>query len=232
MSKLSNLKSDLHKLSDPKKSQILQGFFKTGKGEYGEGDVFLGVTVPQSRAIAKKYQCLSFEEIKELLKSKFHEERLTALLILVHIYQKNPDKKLIDFYLAHTKHINNWDLVDLTAPKILGNYLLNENREILYKLARSGSLWEKRIAIISTLAFIVNSQFKDTIKLSEILLTEKHDLMHKAVGWMLREMGKRDKAVLEAFLKKHYKQMPRTALRYAIEKFPEEVRQKYLQGKI
>jgi len=232
MGKLQSLKLDLRKHSSPEKAKLLQGFFKTGKGQYGEGDIFLGVKVPECRAIAKKHSDLSLNELAELLKSKIHEERLTALLLLVHNYQKNPNKKIVDFYLANTQFINNWDLVDLTAPRILGDYLLDKPKNILYKLARSDSIWEKRIAIISTLAFIINNQFEDAIKLSEILLTEKHDLLHKAVGWTLREIGKKNPQVLETFLIPNYKKMPRTMLRYAIEKFPEEKRQAYLKGNL
>ncbi|MBU0466233.1 MAG: DNA alkylation repair protein [Nanoarchaeota archaeon] len=230
MSNLTQLKADLRKLSDPQKAKLLQGFFKTGKGQYGEGDIFLGVKVPESRAVAKKYHDLSFEDIKTLLQSKIHEERLTALLLLVHLYQKNPDKKFVDFYLSNTKHINNWDLVDLTAHKIVGHYLENKPRDILYKLARSKILWERRISIISTFHFIRDRDFKDALALADILLNDEHDLMHKAVGWVLREIGKKDLKVEEGFLRKHYKKMPRTMLRYSIEKFPEDVRKKYLKG--
>jgi len=230
MSNLTQLKADLRKLSDPQKAKLLQGFFKTGKGQYGEGDIFLGVKVPESRTVAKKYHDLSFEDIKTLLQSKIHEERLTALLLLVHLYQKNPDKKFVDFYLSNTKHINNWDLVDLTAHKIVGHYLENKPRDILYKLARSKILWERRISIISTFHFIRDRDFKDALALADILLNDEHDLMHKAVGWVLREIGKKDLKVEEGFLRKHYKKMPRTMLRYSIEKFPEDVRKKYLKG--
>lgn len=233
MSQLSNLKSDLRLLARSERAEVSQRFFKTGKGQYGEGDVFIGLTVPDTRKIAKKYQDISLKDIKVLLQSKIHEERLCALLILVHLYQTtNKKNEIVDYYLSHTKYTNNWDLVDLTADKILGNYLLDKDRKILYKLARSPSLWEKRISIVATYHLIKNNQFEDTLKISEILLKDKHDLMHKAVGWMLREVGNRDLIVLEKFLKKHYKQMPRTMLRYTIEKFSEEKRQMYLRGKI
>jgi 3-methyladenine DNA glycosylase AlkD len=228
---LTNLKQDLKKLANPEKIPIYQNFFKTGKGEYGEGDIFIGATVPQSRSVAKKYSNLSLEEISQLLNSKIHEERLVALLILVHNYQKNPDK-IFKFYLKNTRKINNWDLVDLSAHKIIGAHLENKDRSLLYKLARSSSLWEKRISIIATAHFIKDNQFEDTLAISKIILHDTHDLIQKAVGWMLREVGKRDIPTLETFLKKNYKTMPRTTLRYAIEKFPEEVRQKYLKGKI
>ncbi|MBU0760694.1 MAG: DNA alkylation repair protein [Nanoarchaeota archaeon] len=232
MSNLSQLKSDLNNLANPDQAKILQGFFKTGKGQYGEGDIFLGVKVPQTRQIAKKYSDLPLNEISQLLNSKLHEERLAALLILVNNFQKNPSKELFDFYLANTKNINNWDLVDLTAHKIVGAYLEDKPREILYKLARSSSLWERRIAIISTFHFIRDNDFKDSLALAEILLNDSHDLMHKAVGWMLREIGKRDQSLLENFLKKHYKKMPRTMLRYAIERFEEGKRKNYLNGNV
>lgn len=232
MSNLKKLKSDLHSLGSPEKAKLLQGFFKTGKGEYGEGDSFLGVKVPECRAIAKKYNDLPLKEISELLKSKIHEERLTALLILLHRFQKNPSKEIYDFYLSNTKYVNNWDLVDLTAHKIVGAFLVEKPRDILYKLASSSSLWERRISMVSTFAFLPEKDFKDSLALAEILLQDKHDLMHKAVGWVLREIGKKDLDVLKKFLKKHYKQMPRTALRYSIEKFPEAERKKYLRGEI
>jgi len=232
MSNLSQLKSDLHNLANPTQAKHLQRFFKTGPGQYGEGDVFLGIKVPQTRQIAKKYSELPLNEISALLNSKIHEERLTALLILVSNFQKNPTKEIFDFYLSQTKNINNWDLVDLTAHKIVGAFLEDKPREILYKLVRSSSLWERRIAIISTFHFIHDNDFKDSLALAKILLNDPHDLMHKAVGWMLREIGKCDQPVLESFLKKHYKSMPRTMLRYSIEKFPEDSRQRYLKGEI
>jgi 3-methyladenine DNA glycosylase AlkD len=231
MQQLQKLRSELKKLSDPEKAKLLQGFFKTGPGQYGEGDVFLGITVPQSRAIAKKHSSLTFPEIGELLKSRIHEERLIALLLLVHLYNTTENKeKIYNFYLKNTKYVNNWDLVDLTAHKIVGRHLENSDRKILYILAKSKSLWEKRISIISTFWFHKQNDFNDSLKLAEIHLHDTHDLMHKAVGWVLREIGKKDLGVLEKFLKKHYKQMPRTALRYSIEKFPEAKRQKYLKG--
>lgn len=232
--KLQDLKADIQKLKNPDKAQLLQRFFKTGKGDYGEGDIFLGIMVPQSRKIAQKYCELSLSDIDILLKSKFHEERLIALLILVDRFKKG-DKtvqlKIFDFYLKSTKYINNWDLVDLTAPQI-GQYLLEKDRPILKRLATSKNLWEKRIAIMFTAAFIRQNRFGETLEISEILLADPHDLIHKAVGWMLREIGKKDQKTEEAFLKKHYHKMPRTMLRYAIERFPEKQRQKYLLGKI
>ncbi|MEI6849464.1 MAG: DNA alkylation repair protein [archaeon] len=231
---LQQLKLDLSKLGSKSKAKLLSGFFKTGKGEYGEGDIFIGVTVPNTRKIAIKYKDLSLKDIEYLLSSKIHEERLCALLILVHLYEKHSEKReeIFNFYLKNTKYVNNWDLVDLSSHHIIGDYLLNKNRSELYRLANSNNLWEKRIAVISTFNFIRNKDFSDSIKLSELLLQEKHDLMHKAVGWMLREIGKRDINVLKSFLAKHYKIMPRTMLRYSIEKFPESERKKYLKGEI
>ena len=230
---LENIKSDTNKLKNPEKAKLLAGFFKTGKGEYGEGDKFLGLMVPQQRSVAKKYRDLKLSDVQSLLKSKFHEYRLIGLLILVHQYEKTDDDKvrtkIVSFYLKNTDYINNWDLVDLTAPKILGHWSLNHDRKILYKLAKSESLWERRISILATFTFIKNNQFDDVLKLSALLLTDSHDLIHKAVGWMLREIGKRNQSIEENFLKKHYKTMPRTMLRYAIEKFPEKKRQFYLK---
>ena len=229
---MESLTMALQRRANPEKSKDYQRFFKTGKGEYGEGDIFLGLTVPETRAIAKQFSHLSLNQMLPNLKSKFHEERLAALLILVNNYQKTSSEEIVKFYLQNTKYINNWDLVDLTADKILGNYLLNEDKLILYQLAKSQNLWERRISIISTFAFIKNNQFDDTLKIAKMLIQDKHDLIHKAVGWMLREIGKRNQEVLENFLKQNYKMMPRTSLRYAIEKFPESKRQEYLKGEI
>jgi len=193
--------------------------------------MFLGIKVPEQRKVAKKYKDLSLKDTESLLKSNIHEHRLIALLMLIQHYQKaNPElkKKIFNIYLKNTQHINNWDLVDLSAPNIVGDFLLTKNRKILYKLAKSKRLWERRIAILATFTFIKNNDLKDTLKISEILLKDKHDLIHKSVGWMLREVGKKNQGILEDFLKKHYKTMPRTMLRYAIEKFPEPKRQAYL----
>lgn len=228
---LSKLKKDLQSLANPEKAKILQGFFKTGKGEYGEGDVFLGVIVPEQRRIAKKYD-LELEEIQELLNSEIHEHRLVGLFILINSYKKaddNEGKKIFKFYLDNAKKINNWDLVDLSAPNIVGNWLLDKDKKIIYNLAKSDNLWEKRIAIISTFTFIKNNNFQETIKISEMLLKDKHDLIHKAVGWMLREIGKKDEQELLKFLNKHYKEMPRTMLRYSIEKLNEDERKKWMK---
>lgn len=233
MTELDGLKKYLRKFATKKRAKALQWFFKTGKGEYGEGDIFLGVQVGACRATAQKYKQLALLDIASLLKSKIHEERLVALLILVNKFQAGTDKekkKIFDFYLKNTKYINNWDLVDLSAGKIVGQYLISKPKTILYKLARSKNIWEKRISIIATSQFIANNKFSDTLKISKILLKDQHDLIHKAVGWMLREVGKRSLRDQEKFLRKHYKKMPRTMLRYAIEKFPEKKRQAYLKN--
>jgi len=222
-----NVRNDLRNISDFSRVDILQRFFKTKKGEYGEGDIFLGIFVPNIRKIAKKYSNLYIEDIKELLYSKIHEERLCALLILVNQFEKGNEAKkakVFNFYIKNVCQANNWDLVDLSAPKIVGMYLLNRKKEILYKFTESKNLWKKRVSVISTFAFIKEGEFKDTLKISKILLKDEHDLIQKAVGWMLREVGKRDFLVLENFLKKNHKDMSRTTLRYSIEKFPESKR--------
>lgn len=262
MNELLLLKKELAIIADPKKAKLLQSFFKTGKGEYGEGDVFLGIMVPQSRELAKKYSDLNIKELRELIKSKYHEERLIAIFILTSKYQATNHKKIVlHCYLKNMKYINNWDLIDLSAPKIVGDYLYNHNlpsdehslylmlkdidkqkadifrsggksvgvSDILMTLATSGNIWKRRIAVLATFQFIKYNRFDESLKLAEILLTDKHDLMHKAVGWMLREMGKRDFKVENAFLKKYYKQMPRTMLRYAIERFPKKLRLSFLK---
>lgn len=235
MSDLSEIKKELNSLGNPRQAKILQRFFKTGKGEYGEGDVFLGIKVGPQRTMAKKYATvLSISETEKLLHSKIHEYRLVALLILMEKYKKADDagkKKIFNFYLANTKHINNWDLVDLSAANIVGDYLMgiSSRRNILYKLAKSKDLWERRISIISTNAFIKSNSFEDTLKISETLMQDKHDLIHKAVGWMLREVGKRDQPAEEKFLKRHYKTMSRTMLRYAIERFNDKKRKFYMK---
>jgi len=232
---LQHVNKEIEKYSNKEKAKLLQGFFKTGKGEYGEGAVFLGITVPKQRQIAERFKDIGLNEIQELLNSQIHEKRLIALLILVERFKKSDEKgkkEIFEFYLNNTKRINNWDLVDLSAPNIVGAFLLDKNRDTLHKLAISENLWEKRISIISTFAFIRNNEVEDTLNISKSLLRDKHDLIHKAVGWALREVGKKNQEALEDFLRKHYKIMPRTMLRYSIEKFPEEKRQKYIKGKI
>jgi len=224
----------LNKKANQEKAKIFSRFFKTGKGEYGEGDKFLGITVPEQRKIAKKfYKGISLEEIKTLLISKIHEYRLTTLFTLILKYKKagvKIRKEYFDFYLKHTKYINNWDLVDVTCRDIVGEYLLDKDRTILYRLAESKDLWKRRIAIISTYAFIRKNQFLDTLRVAEILIQDKHDLIQKAVGWMLREVGKRDLKTEEEFLQKYCRKIGRTTLRYAIEKFPEKKRKFYLNN--
>jgi len=228
-----SVQSDLQKLGNKEKAKFLAHYFKTGKGEYGEGDVFIGLTVPQVRAIAKKYRELPLKDVEELLHNRIHEYRLTALIIFTEKYRRAANKKeLVDVYLKNTKYINNWDLVDLSAHKIVGTYLLDKPRSILYKLATSKNIWERRIAVISTFAFLRKNDISDSLVLAEILLHDTHDLMQKAVGWMLREVGKRDEKTLVDFLAYHYKMMPRTMLRYAIEKFDKNKRLAYLLGKM
>jgi 3-methyladenine DNA glycosylase AlkD len=231
---LTEIRKEIRSKADPQKAKVLQGFFKTGKGEYGEGDIFLGLVVPESRKIASMFKEMSLNDIEVLLQSKIHEERLIALLILVQKFEKEEksQKDIYNFYLNSTKYINNWDLVDLSAEKIIGPYLLNRSKSVLYKLAKSKNIWERRISVLTTFHFIKNNNFDDTLKVAAILIKDNHDLIHKAVGWMLREVGKRDLNVEEEFLKLNYKKMPRTILRYAIEKFPENKRKAYLSGKI
>jgi len=238
MSTANSVVKALKKFGTPERAKASAWFFKTEKGQYGYGDVFIGVTVPEQRKVAERFAELPLLEIQKLLNNKIHECRLTALIILVNQY-KNADptaqagKKHQDaitrFYLLNSKKINNWDLVDSSASYILGQNLLNKNNAVLYKLAKSKNLWERRIAIISTFANIRAGRYADTLKISEILLDDSHDLIHKAAGWALREVGKKSLATEEQFLKKHKARMPRTMLRYAIEKFPEAKRKGYLK---
>ncbi|MEK6945908.1 MAG: DNA alkylation repair protein [Nanoarchaeota archaeon] len=232
---LDELIKEINSKADKKQAENLQRFFKTGPGEYGEGDIFLGIKVPVQRQIVKKYVGLNLLKVQELLSSKMHEHRLIALLILVEKFKKGNEIErgnIFNLYLKNTKYINNWDLVDLSSHKIVGEFLVDKKRDILYKLASSDDLWEKRIAMISTFAYIKNEEFDDAIRIAEILLKDKHDLINKAVGWVLREVGKKNQKILEDFLKKHYDLISRTTLRYAIEKLDEELRKKYLKGKI
>jgi 3-methyladenine DNA glycosylase AlkD len=229
------IQSRLQELANEKAAEIARRFFKTGPGEYGEGDRFLGIRVPVLRKLVKEFQTITVEQAALLLKSPIHEERLLALFFLIHIYRsgKTPVKKQIyTVYLNNTGFINNWDLVDASAEHIVGNFLLNRGKGPLFKLAGSDDLWERRISIIATFCFIKNGQYAETLKIAKMLLNDRKDLIHKAAGWMLREVGKRNLPAEEAFLKAHYKQMPRTMLRYAIEKFPEWKRQRYLKGRI
>ncbi|NEQ51872.1 MAG: DNA alkylation repair protein [Leptolyngbya sp. SIO3F4] len=223
----------LRQLADPAIAEHSKRFFKTGEGEYGEGDRFLGIRVPVLREQAKKYKTVSLVEIQSLLESIFHEERFCALLLLVQKFKKaNESEKseIYRFYLNNTRYINNWDLVDTSAHHIVGPYLDAKDKQPLYELAKSNSLWDRRIAIMATFHFIRNKHFDEALGISHQLITDEQELIHKAVGWMLREIGKRDLAVEKMFLNAHYKKMPRTMLRYAIEKFPVEERQQYLEG--
>ncbi len=228
---LKEFKSDLQKLGDREKAKFLAGFFKTGKGQYAEGDKMLGISVPDQRKVAKKYKDLDLGSLQILLNDKIHEYRLTALFILVDQYEKSKDikkKEIFDFFIKNTKNVNNWDLVDSSAPKIVGAYLLDKERVILYKLAVSENLWERRIAMLACYAFIRNEDFDDGLAIADVLVDDNHDLIHKAVGWMLREIGNKNQKVEESFLKKHYKTMPRTMLRYAIEKFDKKKKDFYM----
>ncbi len=233
--KLNRIQKQVRTLGNPEIAEHSQRFFKTGLGDYGEGDKFLGIRVPVLRKQAKQLKDVPFEVASQLLSSEYHEERLLCLLILVLQFSKGTTKQqqiIYRFYLKHTQFVNNWDLVDTSAEYIVGAYLLTRNRKPLYRLARSEMLWERRIAIMSTYHYIKKSEFDDTMKLAEILRQDQEDLIHKAVGWMLREVGKRQLDLEEKFLKRYYQQLPRTMLRYAIEKFPQEKRLAYLSGAI
>lgn len=228
------LKQDLENCINPEKAAFFPRFFKTGKGQYGEGDIFWGITVPNVRSVVKNHEkSISLEDVQSLINDPIHEVRLTAIFILVNKFTKTKDenvkKEIYEFYLDNTRGVNNWDLVDGSAAQIVGGYLFDKDRSKIYELVKSNSLWEQRIAMIATFYFIRRNQFEDTFQIAEILLHHPHDLIHKAVGWMLREVGNRDLEQLETFLNQHYATMPRTMLRYAIEKFPERVRQAYLK---
>jgi 3-methyladenine DNA glycosylase AlkD len=233
--KATTAQQKLRSLANPEVAAILARFFKTGPGQYGEGDRFIGVKVPVTRSVAREFKTLPLAEVGFLLHSDIHEERLLALIILVGQFEKGDAaarKATYDLYLANTRHINNWDLVDLSAPQIVGGYLENRSRKPLDRLVKSASLWERRISIVATHWFIRRGSFADTIRMAEKMLGDKEDLIHKAAGWMLREVGKRDEAVLEDFLRKYCRVMPRTMLRYAIERFPEKKRQAFLSGEL
>lgn len=225
----------LRKLGNKRRAAISQRFFKTGPGEYGEGDIFLGITVPELRKLAKEYQAIALAEVAQILRSTIHEERLLALLILIRAYARGDARfkeKIYNLYLKNTRYINNWDLVDTSAEHIVGAFLMDKGKKPLYALVQSSDLWERRIAIMATFHFIKGGQFTETLKIARMLLSDKEDLIHKAVGWMLREVGKRLLQAEEQFLKAHYKKMPRTMLRYAIERFPEAKRQRYLKSQV
>jgi 3-methyladenine DNA glycosylase AlkD len=232
---LQDIRRELRSLGDREKSQTLQRFFKTGPGEYGEGDVFLGVRVPQLRKLARVYKDLPERALTGLLSSRYHEERHVALLILVRAFaggDESSRKRIYDLYVTHIEFINNWDLVDTSAEHIVGAYLAQRSRRPLYELARSPIVWRRRIAIMATFHYVKRYEFADTIKIARLLLDDHEDLIHKAAGWMLREVGKRDLSAEEKFLRDHYREMPRIMLRYAIERFPEPRRQAYLKGTI
>ncbi|MBU1215474.1 MAG: DNA alkylation repair protein [Gammaproteobacteria bacterium] len=232
MNQAKEISARLHALASADTAANLQRFFKTGPGQYGAGDVFLGIKVPPLRALAKQHRDADLATIKTLLASRYHEQRMLALLLLMQFYQAADDagrQAAYELYLGNTVHINNWDLVDVSAPRIVGRHLENKPRKILRQLARSDSLWERRIAIIATAWFIRLDDFYDTLQIAEMLLDDQHDLMHKAVGWMLREVGKRNQKVEEEFLQQHYQRLPRTTLRYAIERFAPPLRERYLK---
>lgn len=228
-----DVKKELQRHASREKAATYQRFFKTGPGQYGEGDVFIGLTVPEQRKVAKQFQELPVKEIVKLLESDVHEHRMTALIIMTMQFTAGNDtkkKEIYDTYIARREHINNWDLIDITTPRIVGEYLLDKPRDILYTLAKGG-LWEKRIAILATFTFMKRGEKEDVLRLAEMYLPERDDLTHKATGWMLRELGKRvGEDELETFLQKHYDNIPRTTLRYAIERFPEPKRKRYLKG--
>jgi len=229
------IRARLQRLGTKKRAAVSQRFFKTGPGEYGEGDIFLGITVPELRRLAASYQAITLREVAQLLRSAIHEERLLALLILVRTYARgdaHTKKRIYELYLKNTRYVNNWDLVDASAEHIVGAFVMGKSKKPLSVLARSKDLWERRIAIMATFHFIKGGKFAETLKIAKILLADKEDLIHKAVGWMLREVGKRNLQSEERFLQEHYKRMPRTMLRYAIERFPESKRQRYLKGEI
>ena len=235
MTTLREVQQRLREIGDPETAQFLQRFFKTGPGQYGEGDQFLGIRVPVLRKLTKELGSLPLPETAELLQSPWHEERLLALLILVRAYARGDEAQrelVYRLYLDHARFVNNWDLVDASAEHIVGRHLEGRDRAPLEQLATSELLWERRIAMIATFHFIKQGEFAPTLRIAELLLDDRHDLIHKAVGWMLREAGKRDQAAEEEFLRDHYQRMPRTMLRYAIEKFPEPLRQRYLRGDI
>ena len=229
------IRTRLRRLGNKKRAKLSQRYFKTGPGQYGEGDVFLGIAVPVLRTLAKEYQDLALADIIDLLRSAIHEERLLALLLLVRTYARadvDIKRRIYELYLQNTRYINNWDLVDLSAMHIVGTFLMGKSKKPLHDLATSNNMWERRIAVMATFYFIKGGEFAASLTIARKLLTDKEDLIHKAVGWMLREIGKRNLRIEEQFLKKHYQKMPRTMLRYAIEKFPEPKRQRYLKGKI
>ena len=232
---LSDLREHLHQFRDPRKAKSYQRFFKTGRGQYGEGDIFIGLMVPDCRKVAVVYRDLSWSQVKQLLSSQYHEERLIAILIMIHQFRAGDgptQSKIYNHYLKSVRYINNWDLIDLSAPHIPGKYLQSRDRKPLVQLAKTSHLWKKRISIVSTHTFIKAGDFNTTFEVTDILMHDQHDLIHKAVGWMLREVGKVSASAQKKFLKNRYHKMPRTMLRYAIERFPAGERKKYLLGQI
>ena len=232
---IQKVKAELKRRASPHRKKITEKFFRMGPGEYAEGDVFIGVSVPECRRIANQFSEMSFKDHRALLSSKIHEERLVSLLALVEQFktaEPSRQTEIFDFYLKQAKRVNNWDLVDLSADKIVGRYLLKRGKKKLYQLVQSKILWERRIAVVSTLYFIREGSFQVTLDLSQRLFKEPHDLMHKACGWMLREVGKKDTAVLRGFLNRFCTVMPRTMLRYAIERFPKAEKKKYMEGRV
>lgn len=237
MTDIKTVRAELRKMADAEYAKTAARFFKTGKGEYSEGDIFIGIRVPALRKAAQRFTDLPLDDIENLSLSEIHEERMMAMLLLVHAFKNAKkdtaaQKKIFDWYMRHTAGINNWDLVDLSAPEIPGAWLLDRDRSILVKFAKDRDLWKRRIAIVATHAFIKKNDFGTTFEIAGILMNDTHDLIHKAVGWMLREAGKRDQSAEENFLCARYKSMPRTMLRYAIERFPETKRKRYLEGRI
>ncbi len=231
-SALNNIINEIKESANKEKAKSLQRFFKTGLGEYGEGDIFIGLNNFDQKIIARKFCNLSLKDLESLLKNKIHECRSTALSILIDQYQKGDGikkEKIFNLYLRNIKYINNWDLVDISSYKIVGNYLLDKPRNLLYQLSESKDVWARRISIISTFEFIRHNEFKDTLKIARILVNDEHDLIHKAVGWMLREIGKRNLIQEEKFLDKYHRLMPRTMLRYAIERFGKDKRVYYMK---
>jgi 3-methyladenine DNA glycosylase AlkD len=229
------LKREARDLADPAVAAHSQTYFKTGPGQYGEGDAFLGLRVPTLRALVRKYRDIPYTDAVKLLRSEWHEERLLGVLLLVSSYERGDERQRARIhreYLKNAKRINNWDLVDSSAPQVVGAHLTSANVGLLVKLARSKNLWERRIAVIATQYFIRKGEFRPTLTIAELLIDDREDLIHKAVGWMLREVGNRDREVLDTFLSKRYARMPRTMLRYAIERHPEKLRKAYLEGTV
>ncbi len=232
---LQRLRTEMETLADPRVAAQSQRFFKTGPGQYGEGDHFIGIRVPELRRLARKYEALGMEAAERLLQSKTHEHRQVALFILVNQFKRGSEttrQRIYTLYQRNLGHINNWDLVDASAPHIVGAWLENRSRSPLKRLARADALWERRMAILATFHYIRKGEFEETLRMAQMLLKDREDLIHKAVGWMLREVGKRAPETAEVFLRRHYRAMPRTMLRYAIEKFPEAKRQAYLKGEL